>query len=135
MRILHGRTFLTHFLRIFIRTYFLRSWTSRVLYFLCSLQCSANVPPPGLLSLLSRCNDLGHATDDAHALAAGLHGFCGGVAALTPETRELFHQMAGQSLVRSGPVSASSGTDPQTRSEKLACSTLVARPTRICCEN
>ena len=60
--------------------------------------------PPGLLSLLSRCNDLGHATDDAHALAAGLHGFRGGVAALTPETRELFHQMAGQSLVRSVPV-------------------------------
>ena len=30
MRILHGRTFLTHFVRIFIRTFFLRSWTSRV---------------------------------------------------------------------------------------------------------
>ena len=32
MRILHGRTFLAHFLRIFIGTYFLRSWTSRDIY-------------------------------------------------------------------------------------------------------
>ena len=30
MRILHGRSFLIHFLRIFMRTFFLSPWTSRV---------------------------------------------------------------------------------------------------------
>jgi len=34
MRILHGRTFSAHFLRIFMRTYFFTPWTSRVFYYI-----------------------------------------------------------------------------------------------------
>ena len=37
MRILHGRSFLIHFLRIFMRTFFLSPWTSRV--YICIYIC------------------------------------------------------------------------------------------------
>ena len=100
-------------------------------------QCS----PPGLLP---RCDYLGHATDDAHALAARLYRFCGGVggvAELTTETRELFHQMAGQSLMRSVPSSSVLSSKISERSAILQertlkrgpVSWLIARPTRISC--
>ena len=91
-------------------------------------QCS----PPGLLP---RCDYLGHATDDAHALAARLHGFCGGVGRCVDDG----NSRTFPSNDRSKPDAVSAefvgfiiqnirmkrnltGTDPQTGSGKLAYS-------------
>ena len=40
MRILHGRSFLIHFLRIFMRTFFLSPWTSRVYIYIYDITTS-----------------------------------------------------------------------------------------------